>query len=90
MIILTMLLFEVRGAKANLQWMIKASQGKWTDIIDKLFKDALETPEHLKDMGIDWGPDAQEHDQHQLASTLLEASLTLASNRAFSMISYEA
>ena len=82
---------EVPGAKENLKWMIKASQGKWTDIIDKLFKDALETPEHLKDMGIDWGlTHAQEEDQHQLASTLLEASLTLASNRAFSMISYEA
>ena len=69
------------------QW----AQGGWerTELRD-LIETAFENPKALKDMGLDWrAPRLQVDRQQLMASTTVEFTFALASNRCWSMLVYK-
>ena len=81
----------MKSPTQTLAWTIRQSQGRWYEHIAEIFQDAFETPDHLKDMSLDWEADAADlpHQQH-LTMLLADFVFRLAGYRSVSMMTYMA
>ena len=80
-----------RPPAQNLARMWQWARGGWerTELRD-MIETAFENPKALKDMGLDWrAPRLQVDRQQLMASTTVEFTFALASNRCWSMLVYK-